>query len=385
MIANHLNKAIYDLNRSPIRDFSNLARNTEGCIALTLGEPDFDTPMNITAKVTTAFQNHETHYIPNNGIPELLKEIKIFENTQNGMHYKTGQIITTAGATEGLFLSLFSILNPEDEVIVPTPAFLLYEQIIKVCRGKFIPLDTSKNHFQIDEKELKKCITTHTKAIILNTPNNPTGCILNKTSLENVYHCVRGKDIFIICDDVYRQLCYEGKAHSFTEYEDLAIQTILVQSFSKPYAMTGWRMGYLVVPEEIKPRIELVHQYMITSTPAPFQRACIGALHTDPELFLIQYRKRRTMVLQELDRLKLPYVRPEGAFYVFPDISKYRLSSLDFCTRMINEAKLAATPGFCFGDDACIRLSYCCSEDIIQEGMKRLEQFLAILKKEGRG
>ena len=385
MIADHLNEAIYDLSHSPIREFSNLAKNTEGCIALTLGEPDFDTPENITAKVGTAFQNHETHYIPNNGMPELLKEIETFENTQNGMHYKAGQIITTAGATEGLFLSLFSILNPEDEVIVPTPAFLLYEQIIKVCRGKFIPLDTSKNHFQIDEEELKKCITTHTKAIILNTPNNPTGCILNEISLRTVYNCVKGKDIFIICDDVYRQLSYEGKAHSFTEYEDLAAQTILVQSFSKPYAMTGWRMGYMVVPEEIKPRIELVHQYMITSTPAPFQRACIEALHTDPELFLIQYRKRRTMVLQEFDRLKLLYVRPEGAFYVFPDISKYRLSSLDFCTRMINEVKLAATPGFCFGDDACIRFSYCCSEETIQEGMKRLAQFLAILKKEGRG
>ena len=385
MSSNHLNEAVYDVTRSPIREFSNLARNTEGCIALTLGEPDFDTPENITSEVNTAFQNHETHYIPNNGMLDLLKEIAQYENTQNGMHYKADQIITTAGATEGLFLSLFTILNPEDEVIVPTPAFLLYEQIIKLCRGKFVPLNTSNNHFQIDEKELKKCITSHTKAIILNSPNNPTGCILDEISMKAVYDCVKGKEIFVICDDVYRQLSYEGKVHSFTEQEDLSAQTILVQSFSKPYAMTGWRMGYVVAPEEIKPRMELVHQYMITSTPAPFQRACIEALHTDPTPFIKKYQKRRTLILTELDRLGLSYVKPEGAFYVFPNISKYGLSSSDFCTRMIKEVKLAATPGFCFGDDACIRLSYCCSEETIQEGMKRLGEFLAILKEEGRG
>ncbi len=385
MISDCLNEAVYSVSKSPIREFSNLAKNTEGCIALTLGEPDFDTPENITEAVDTAFQNHETHYIPNNGMPDLLKEISSYENTHNGMHYTADQIITTSGATEGLFISLFSLLNPEDEVIVPTPAFLLYEQIIKLCRGKFVPLNTSKNHFQIDEAELQKCITPHTKAIILNTPNNPTGCILSEESLQAVYHCVKGKDIFVICDDVYRQLSYEGKVHSFTEFEDAASQTILVQSFSKPYAMTGWRMGYMAVPAEIKPRMALVHQYMITSTPAPFQRACMEALHTDPAPFLAQYQKRRTLILKDLDELGLSYVRPEGAFYVFPNISKYGLSSADFCTRMIKEVKLAATSGFCFGDDACIRLSYCCSEENIQEGMKRLKEFLKILKEEGRG
>lgn len=385
MISDCMNEAVYSLERSPIREFSNLARRTEGCIALTLGEPDFATPQNITAKVDEAFEHHEMHYIPNNGMSDLLEEIAVYENTHNGMHYKAEQIITTAGATEGLFLTLFSLLNPGDEVIVPTPAFLLYEQIIKACRGTFVALNTSDQQFQIDAESLNACITPKTKAIILNTPNNPTGCVLNQKSLDTVHDAVKGKDIFVICDDVYRQLSYEGPAHSFTEYDDLSSQIILIQSFSKPYAMTGWRMGYLAAPFEVKSRMELVHQYMITSTPAPFQRACIEALHTDPRPFLEQYRKRREILLHGLDTIGLPYTRPEGAFYVFPHVSKFGLSSADFCTRMIQEVKLAATPGFCFGDDACIRFSYCCSEEHLKEGIERLSHFVQILKEEGRG
>lgn len=377
-----LNEAVYTAARSPIREFSNLAKETEGCIALTLGEPDFDTPENISAQVSCAFEDHETHYIRNNGAPQLLQAIADFENIHNAMHYKADQIIVTAGATEALFVSLFSLLNPGDEVIVPTPAFLLYEQIIRLCRGTYVPMNTSQNHFQIDPVQLKKQITPKTKAIILNTPNNPTGCILNDASLQAVHEAIKGTNIFVICDDVYRQLSYEKEVHSFTEYEDVSAQTILVQSFSKPYAMTGWRMGYLVVPEEIMPQAELVHQYMVTSTPAPFQRACIEALQTDPAPFIAEYKKRRDILLKGLQEIGLPFETPEGAFYVFPQISQYGLSSAAFCIRMIKEVKLAATPGFCFGEDACIRLSYCCSTEVLQEGIHRLKKFIQQLEEE---
>ena len=196
---------------------------------------------------------------------------------------------------------------------------------------------------------------------------------------------MKGKEIFVLCDDVYRQLSYESPVISFTEYEDLAEQIILIQSFSKPYAMTGWRMGYAVLPKKVKERAELVHQYMITSTPAPFQRACVEALHTDPTPFLKEYQKRREIILHGLSEIGMTYIKPQGAFYVFPSIEKYGLTSAEFCTRMIKEVKLAAVPGFCFGDDCCIRLSYCCSEENIREGLKRLQEFINILKEEGRG
>ena len=385
MTQRSLNQAVYQAGRSAIREYANLARETEGCISLTLGEPDFDTPANITDRVNEVFEHHETHYIKNNGTQQLLQEIADFENKQNGMHYSADQVVVTAGATEGIFFTLFTLLNPGDEVIVPMPAFGLYEQIIHLCRGTVVPLYTSEDDFQINPEKLNALITSKTKAVILNSPNNPTGCILNRSSMDAVHDAVKGKEIFVLCDDVYRQLSYESPVISFTEYEDLAEQIILIQSFSKPYAMTGWRMGYAVLPKKVKERAELVHQYMITSTPAPFQRACVEALHTDPTPFLKEYQKRREIILHGLSEIGMTYIKPQGAFYVFPSIEKYGLTSAEFCTRMIKEVKLAAVPGFCFGDDCCIRLSYCCSEENIREGLKRLQEFINILKEEGRG
>jgi len=200
-----LNQAVYQAGRSAIREYANLARETEGCISLTLGEPDFDTPVNITEKVNKAFEHHETHYIKNNGTQQLLQEIADFENKQNGMHCSVDQIIVTAGATEGIFLTLFTLMNPGDEVIVPMPAFGLYEQIVHLCRGTVVPLYTSEDDFQINPEKLNALITPKTKAVILNSPNNPTGCILNRSSMDAVHDAVKRKEIFVLCDDVYRQ------------------------------------------------------------------------------------------------------------------------------------------------------------------------------------
>ena len=374
-----LNSAIYGARRSAIREYSRLAAETPGCVALTLGEPDFDTPQPVEAAVDEAFAHHETHYIPNNGSPALREAIADFERTQNGMDYTADEVIVTIGATEALFVALFGILNPGDEVIVPTPAFVLYEEIVGLCRGRFVPLDTRKDAFQINPDRLRAAITPHTKAIVLNSPNNPTGCIYTPQSLAAVREAVAGRDIFVICDDVYRQLIYTEQYHSFAEFRDLRKQILVVQSFSKPYAMTGWRMGYLLADAAVKERLELLHQFMVVSAPTPFQRPCIEALRQSVEPMRSVYRKRRALVLARLEAMGLDMTEPLGAFYVFPSIEKFGLPSAEFCRRMIREAGLAATPGDCFGADGYIRLTYCYGDEALQTGLDRLEQFISTL------
>ena len=385
VMRSRMNTALYGARRSAIREFSKLARSTPGCIALTLGEPDRETENTVSEQIRTALSARETHYIENNGTLTLRTAISEFESDKNGMDYSPDEVIVTAGATEALFTALFGILNPGDEVIVPTPAFVLYEEIIHLCRGVFVPLDTSGDGFQISAEKLQALVTPRTKAIILNSPNNPTGVVYNRESLESVHKIASENLMFVICDDVYRQLIYTDSYHSFAEYRDLRDRILVAQSFSKPYAMTGWRMGYLLADREIKERLELIHQYLVVSTPSLFQRSGIRALQTSPDEFVTACRRRRDFVLQSLAEMGLPVTKPEGAFYVFPDISAFGISSADFCRRMISEAGLAATPGFCFGSDDHIRLSVCASDENLSEGMIRLRSFLERLRKEKKG
>lgn len=375
-----LNSAVYPIKRSAIREFSRMARETPGCVALTLGEPDFDTPAEIVAGAIEAFDRGETHYIENNGLRELRVKTAEFERSKNGLTYDADEIIITAGATEALWVALFGIIEPGDEVIVPTPAFGLYAEIIRMCRGTVVELDTSDDGFQISASRLASLVNDRTKAIILNSPNNPTGCIYTEESLAAVLDIVRGHDIFVICDDVYRQLRYTDDYRSFAEYgsefPEIRDKIIVVQSYSKPYAMTGWRMGYLLADVSIKERLELVHQYTVVSTPAPFQRSCLAALDYDPKELVETYRRRREFMLARLEEIGLSVTEPKGAFYVFPSIEKFGIGSAEFCTRMIKEAGLAATPGFCFGSDRHIRLTYCYSDSELREGLNRLERFV---------
>ncbi len=375
-----LNEALYTARRSAIREYAKLAANTPGCISLTLGEPEFDTPQAVIGTACDALHNHETHYIENNGALPLREAIARFEREKNGMDYGEDEVIVTSGATQALFTALFGVLNPGDEVIVPTPAFVLYEQIVGLCRGVFVPLDTAKTGFQLTKEALKRAITPKTKAILLNSPNNPTGCVYTMDSLRAVYDCVKGTDIFVICDDVYRQLVYTDTYHSFAEFRDLRKQLLVVQSFSKPYAMTGWRVGYLLADKAVKERLELLHQFMVVSTPAPFQRACVTALGCDVTPLRERYRARRAYVLARLRAMDLAVTEPEGAFYVFPSIEKFGLSSGEFCTRMIREAGLAATPGACFAGEGHIRLTYCYADEQLKEGLDRLAHFCRTLE-----
>ena len=369
-----LNRNLGGLKRSSIRTFTNLANATPGCIKLTIGEPDAATPETIKAAAAAALAADRTHYAPNQGNADLRAAIAASE-TARGNAVTDDQVLITLGATQALFTALLGILNPGEEVIVPTPAFPLYESIITVAGARMVPMDLTKTRFQITEELLAAHITPNTKAIILNSPNNPTGTVLGEASLAAVKKAVLGKPIFLICDNVYQQLSY-GPCPDLTLDSELKDQTILCQSFSKPWAMTGWRVGYLTCPSYVMERLLLLSAAEIASVPTFLQDAALAALDTDVSAMRRTYRQRRDYVCSRLDAMGLQYPAPEGAFYVFPDISRYGMSSEEFCTRMIREAGLAAVPGSCFGAEGYIRLSYCNSQEELAEGLNRLEAFI---------
>ena len=373
-----LNANLSSLKRSPIRLFTNMARETPGCAMLTIGEPDFDTPDIIREAAVAALRANRTHYAPNQGTPALRQAVAEFE-TNRGNPTEPEQVLITIGACHGLFTALLGILNPGEEVIVPTPGFLLYETIATVAGARVVPLDISKTGFQIDEQALRAAITDRTKAVIINSPCNPTGTVLNRDSLEAVKRCVLGKPIFVLCDNVYNRLVY-GDCPDISLDEELQEQMILCQSFSKPYAMTGWRIGYLTCPDYVMERLLLLSAAQITAVPTFLQDAAVTALQTDPSPMVEIYRKRRAYVCRRLDEMGLPYPAPEGAFYVFPDISKFGLSSEEFCIRMIKEGGVAAVPGSCFGADGHIRLSYCYSDEELKTGLDRMAAFIRRLQ-----
>ena len=378
-MSDHLNSVLYAIQPSPIRAFSQLAAQIPDCIRLTLGEPDFSTDPAVCAAVDAALKAGETHYIANNGTLALREAISAYERDRHGFACDAKDIIVTDGANEALFVALFGVLNPGDEVLVPTPAFVLYERIAALCRATFVPMNTTDDGYQIREANLRAHVTPRTKAIVLNSPNNPTGCVLDRESLETVHRLVQERDVFVICDDVYRSLCYTEDYHSFSEFEDVREKLLLVQSFSKTYAMTGWRMGYLICDSAVRERLSLLHQFLVTSTPAPFQRACIAALQTDPAPMRAAYAERRSLVLRSLDEMGLPVTIPEGAFYAFPSVARFGMDSTTFCMRLLQEQHVAVTPGAAFGTDDHIRLSYCTDMQTLQKGLDRLAAFVRAL------
>ena len=370
-----LNQNLNGLKRSAIRVFTNLAKETPGCVMLTIGEPDFDTPEAIKAAAVAALGSNKTHYAPNQGTPALRNAVAEYE-TRRGNATTAEQVLITIGACHGLFTALFGILNPGEEIIVPTPGFGLYETIATIAGAKTVPLDITKTGFQIDADALNAAITPKTKAIILNSPCNPPGVVFSQESMDNVKAAVLGKPIFVICDNVYNQLSYGTSVPDLSLDKDLKDQLILCQSFSKPYAMTGWRVGYLTCPDYVMDRLLLLSAAAITAVPTFLQDAAVTALSTDPAPMREIYRKRRDYVCRRLREMGLSFPEPEGAFYVFVDISRFGIDSATFCTRMIREAGVAAVPGSCFGAEGYLRLSYCCSDETLEKGLDRLEQFI---------
>ena len=372
-----LNQNLNALTRSPIRLYTNMARETPGCAMLTIGEPDLDTPEVIKAAAVAALNAGQTHYAPNQGTAALRNAVAEYE-TARGNVTKPEQVLITIGACHALFTALLGILNPGEEIIVPTPGFMLYETIATVAGAKTVHLDLTKSGFQIDKAALNAAITPKTKAIILNSPCNPTGTVLNQESLSAVKEAVLGKPIFVLVDNVYNQLSY-GHCPDLSLDADLKNQLILCQSFSKPYAMTGWRIGYLTCPDYVMDRLLLLSAAEITAVPTFLQEAAITALKTDPSPMREIYARRRDYVMQRLTAMGLSFPEPQGAFYVFPNISKFDLDSAVFCTRMIKEGKVATVPGSCFGSNDHIRLSYCYSDEELEKGLDRMEAFIQTL------
>ena len=371
-----LNSNLSSLKRSGIRVYTNLARETPDCAMLTIGEPDLDTPQPIKDAAWAALQRGSTHYAPNQGIPALRQAVADYE-TGRGNVTCPEQVLITVGSTQALFTALLGILNPGEEVIVPVPAFSLYETIITIAGGKMVPLDVSKTGFQITREALDGLMTDKTKAIILNSPNNPTGVVLNEQSLAAVKEAVLGKPIFVVSDNVYSLLSY-GSCPDLSLDPDLKQQLLLCQSFSKPYAMTGWRLGYLVCPEYVMERLLLLSAGTIAAVPTFLQEAGLAALGEDTAPMREIYRRRRDYVTHRLTQMGLEFPEPEGAFYVFVNIQKFGMTSDEFCTRLIREGKLAAVPGSCFGVEGFLRLSYCYSEEELKKGLDRLERFIKI-------
>jgi len=372
-----LNQNLSTLRRSGIRLYTNLAKTVPDCVMLTIGEPDFDTPEEIKAAALTAMFQNRTHYAPNQGVEDLRYEVAAFE-THRGLPCKPEQVLITAGATGALFTALLGILNPGEEVIIPTPAFPLYETIVTVAGGKPVLLDTKKDGFQLTDDSLAAVITEKTKAIVLNSPNNPTGAVLSSESLAAVKRAVLGKPIFVICDNVYQGLSTEC-CPDLSLDPQLAEQILLCQSFSKPYAMTGWRVGYLIGPEDVMARLLLLHAAEVAAIPTFLQDACVSALTVDNKAMVETYAKRRAFVCRRLTEMGLAYPAPKGAFYVFPNIEKFGLSDEEFCTRLIKEGGVATVPGACFSCPGHIRISYCCSDEALAVGLDRLEKFIQAL------
>lgn len=379
-MTDRLNSALGNIRKSSIREFTRIAKQVEGCMFLTLGEPDFNTPDCVKEKAKEALDNNLTHYPENNGQLYLRQAIADFERRKNGLDYTPDEVVVTIGATEALFTALFGIIDPGDEVIVPVPAYVLYEQVINLCRGSFVPLQTGDTAFQITRERLEAAITPKTKAIILTSPNNPTGCIHTKETLDVIADVLRDKKIFVICDDVYSQLVYTDEYRSFSSYREFRDRLIVIQSFAKPYAMTGWRVGYFMADLPVKQKLETIHQYMVVSAASFVQPACVEALEYDPSPMIGIYRKRRDYVYDRVKAMGLPVNKPEGAFYIFPDISEFGMDSVAFATRLAYEGKLAVTPGAGFGADNCVRISYSYSDQELKEGMDRLEGFVNALR-----
>ena len=369
-----LNSNLSNLKRSQIRVYTNLARQVDDCVMLTIGEPDLDTPESVKQAAVAALAANQTHYAPNQGTLALRTAVAEFE-TARGNVVTPDQVLVTIGACHALFTALFGILNPGEEVIVPTPGFGLYETIATIAGAKTVPLDIAATGFQIDKDALAAAITPRTKAIIVNSPCNPTGAVFNQESMAIIKEAVLGKPIFVISDNVYNQLSYVN-CPDLTTDPDLKDQLILCQSFSKPYAMTGWRVGYLTCPDYVMDRLLLLSAAEITAVPTFLQEACVTALQEDTAPMREIYRKRRDYVCGRLREMGLTFPEPEGAFYVFVDISRFGIPSGEFCARMIREAKVACVPGACFGAEGYLRISYCTGDEELKKGMDRLEQFI---------
>lgn len=378
-----VNPIVKDIKLSGIRRFNQAAKQIEGAVSLTVGEPEFDTVDPIKEAAYLALKNNRTHYPVGLGVQELREAISKFESKDPKSTYSSDEVIVTVGSTEALSAVLFSILEEGDEVIIPEPMYLVYKPLIERVGAKVVGLDTTKHNFQIDRDALSALVNEKTKAILITSPNNPTGVIYNKESLDIVVELALKYRTFLISDDVYNQLVYVDHLPSLRDYPEVRQQLIITQSFSKPYAMTGWRIGYILADQPIAKVVGSFHAYMVSGITTFVQDAAITALAQDTTWMRDLYHARRDKSLKILEENKIKVIFPEGAFYLFVDITEFNLSSEAFCEKALYDYKVAMVPGVYFGEhcDHYIRLSYATSEDQLYEGLARLAQFVSDLRK----
>ncbi|MFT3950910.1 MAG: aminotransferase class I/II-fold pyridoxal phosphate-dependent enzyme [Oscillospiraceae bacterium] len=384
-----LAKAAVDMKPSGIRKFFDIAETLEGVISLGVGEPDFPTPWKIRQKAIATLEKGRIPYTANRGLAELRRAICTYIQATVGTTYDPdSEVIVTVGGSEAIDLSIRATVEAGDEVLVVEPSFVCYAPIVALCGGVAVPIRTRvEDKFKLTAQALAEKITPKTKLLILPYPNNPTGAVMHKDELEAIAEVLRGTNILVLSDEIYSELTF-GAAHvSISALDGMRERTILINGFSKAFAMTGWRLGYMAGPQEVIEHMLKIHQYGIMSSPTVSQHAAIEALRScqeDVAAMVSEYNIRRRYMVDALNKLGLPCFEPEGAFYVFPSIQSTGLSSTDFCERLVYSKKVAVVPGNAFGDcgEGFIRISYAYSIKHLKEAMRRIGEFLDELKNE---
>lgn len=380
---------IKKIKPSGIRRLFDIASEIPDVISLGVGEPDFDTPWHVREEGIYALQKGCTFYTSNAGLPELRQEICRNIGKKYGLDYDSkNEIVVTIGGSEAIDIALRALINPGDEVICPEPCFVSYQPCIVLSDGVPVPIElTAETEFRLTPDKLEAAITKKTKALLMSFPSNPTGAIMERNDLEKIAEIIIRHDLIVISDEIYSELSYKNHHVSIANIPGMKERTILINGFSKAYAMTGWRLGYAMAPAHIMEYMLKIHQFTIMSAPTISQYAAVAALRngeSDIEMMRESYDQRRRYLMEAFKKMGLPCFEPFGAFYVFPDISEFGMTSEEFCTALLTAENVAAVPGSAFGEcgDGHVRISYAYSVDTLKEAIKRIARFIETLRQE---
>lgn len=383
-----ISKTVVSLKKSGIRKFFDIVSEMKDVISLGVGEPDFDTPWHIREEGIYALEKGKTFYTSNAGLKELRVEIDNYlKRTQNISYNPATEIIVTVGGSEAIDIGLRAMVNAGDEVIIPQPSYVSYEPCAILAGAKPVIIDLkAENEFRLTAEELKNAITDKTKILILPFPNNPTGAIMERKDLEEIAKVCIENDIYVISDEIYGELSYKEKHISIASIAGMKERTILINGFSKAYAMTGWRLGYACGPKEIIEQMVKIHQYAIMCAPTTSQYSAVEALKKgddDVKLMRESYNHRRRFLMNAFKEIGLECFEPYGAFYVFPSIKEFGMTSEEFAMKFLEEEHVAVVPGTAFGDsgEGFLRISYAYSIENLKRAMERLKRFVEKLRK----
>ncbi len=381
-----LSNTLKDIKPSGIRKFFDMLAVMDDVTALTVGQPDFVTPWHIREAAIESLEEGKTYYTSNAGMGELREEISLYMKRRFDLSYKADEIFVTVGGSEAIDVAIRSVINPGDEVIIPTPSFVCYEPIARMAGARAVILETRiEDNFKIDPQRLRSLITPKTKLLVLPYPNNPTGAIMTREELEQIADVLRGTNVLVLSDEIYAELTFGRRHTSIASIPDMWERSIIVSGFSKAYAMTGWRMGYICAPHELLSEMLKLHQYAIMCAPTVSQFAAIEALRNgdaDIEHMKAEYNRRRAVIYDGLKTIGIDTFEPEGAFYIFPRVGDFGFCSEEFCERLLYEEKCAIVPGTAFGDsgEGFARISYAYSVKHITEALEKMESFVKKLK-----